>query len=457
MADYLSVGRNCAWMAALAAVALCDCRREAPLQAPRVPITVDATDGRPTGALVPHVGTGRIDDEIRLAQRGVALAPTNNARMIGLATLFFRKARESEDGRFTNLAQDAVDRVLARAPDDLPALRVRAAIFTEEHRFREARDLAERLVRRAPQSSDLHALVSDSCLELGEYPCAIEAAQRMLDVRPDGGGYVRAAWLRWLHGDPEGAAALFRLALDALPRSADGRAWIIGQAAQLAFNTNDHREAERLYRLALDAHPTSSDCLAGLARVLVARGALAEARSLAERAVARRGAAEHHWLLGEILEIDGAHALSEAAMQSAERIARRTDPRTFALLAARRGSSLDDAIASVQRERERRPDIFSDHALAWALHRAGRSREARDAIDRALRLGTRDASFHFHRAMILEALGERAAAIGALQRAWTYNPAWDPREARDAAALLRSWGAPLPDGGAAADAAGTRR
>jgi hypothetical protein len=47
-----------------------------------------------------------------------------------------------------------------------------------------------------------------------------------------------------------------------------------------------------------------------------------------------------------------------------------------------------------------RDDIFTDDALAWAYFKAGRVAEAKIAIARALRTGTRDAIIRGHAAAI---------------------------------------------------------
>ncbi len=47
-----------------------------------------------------------------------------------------------------------------------------------------------------------------------------------------------------------------------------------------------------------------------------------------------------------------------------------------------------------------RDDIFTDDALAWAYFRAGRAEDARHAIRRALRTGTRDRGIRAHAAAI---------------------------------------------------------
>jgi Flp pilus assembly protein TadD len=75
--------------------------------------------------------------------------------------------------------------------------------------------------------------------------------------------------------------------------------------------------------------------------------------------------------------------------------------------------------------------------LAWARYLSGDLRGARDASRRALRLGTRDASFFFHAGMIEKALGNTDGARAHLRTALQINPHFHPASVRQARAALR--------------------
>ena len=67
------------------------------------------------------------------------------------------------------------------------------------------------------------------------------------------------------------------------------------------------------------------------------------------------------------------------------------------------------------------PGVYAEDALAWGLFRAGRCEEARVHSAHALRLGTREALFTFHRAMIERSLGSPSARAW-FRRALAINP-----------------------------------
>jgi Flp pilus assembly protein TadD len=93
-----------------------------------------------------------------------------------------------------------------------------------------------------------------------------------------------------------------------------------------------------------------------------------------------------------------------------------------ALFKVDHGIALRNALALARRAHRERPTVFAADTLAWALVRNGRCVEALRHSKQALRLGTRDASFFFHRGMIERCLGHTAEARSWFARALAQNP-----------------------------------
>jgi tetratricopeptide (TPR) repeat protein len=89
-----------------------------------------------------------------------------------------KKARESSDPGYYLNAKACADVALDVAPGSRPAIDLSALVLLNQHRFDEARDLAEQILRKSPD--DLMALgtLSDAYLETGRYAEAIRYAQR---------------------------------------------------------------------------------------------------------------------------------------------------------------------------------------------------------------------------------------------------------------------------------------
>ncbi|HEX7332829.1 MAG TPA: hypothetical protein VF290_15095, partial [Pyrinomonadaceae bacterium] len=67
---------------------------------------------------------------------------------------------------------------------------------------------------------------------------AVQAAQRMIDLRPDSSSYARVSYLRELHGDTEGAIQAMTLALKAAnPNDPEGMEWYREQLRLLHAGT----------------------------------------------------------------------------------------------------------------------------------------------------------------------------------------------------------------------------
>jgi tetratricopeptide (TPR) repeat protein len=106
-----------------------------------------------------------------------------------------------------------------------------------------------------------------------------------------------------------------------------------------------------------------------------------------------------------------------------------------AVLRADRGIEPRRTVALARRARADRPSIHGDDALGWALARAGSCDEAGRWLDRALRLGTRDALLFFHRGYAAGCAGDRAEMRAWYRRALRLDPSFSVRWAPVAARL----------------------
>ena len=80
---------------------------------------------------------------------------------------------------------------------------------------------------------------------------------------------------------------------------------------------------------------------------------------------------------------------------------------------------------------------FGAATLAWAALKAGKLQEARQAMNEALRPGTEDARFFYHRGMIARALGDTVAANSYVPRALALNPHFDPIQSSIAKTIVQ--------------------
>jgi tetratricopeptide (TPR) repeat protein len=96
------------------------------------------------------------------------------------------------------------------------------------------------------------------------------------------------------------------------------------------------------------------------------------------------------------------------------------------------------ALALARSAWRRAPSVRSADALGWALTRAGRPRQGVAWGRRALRLGSRDASFLYHAGMSARAAGERRLAARLLRRALSADPHFSALRALQARRALKT-------------------
>ena len=360
--------------------------------------------------------------ERRVAEDG------DDARSLTLLGLAYQqRARETGDPSFYPRSTEALTRALVLRPDDFLATTGLAALAASRHRFEEARKLAARAVRLNPWSAPAYGVLGDSLAELGRYRDAFAAFDRMVARKPSLSSYARVAYGRELLGQPAGAVAAMKLAVEAGASVPEHAAWALVQLGNLYFATGRPERAARAYRTALARLPGYVYAQAGLARVDAARGRTDRAIGRYRSALARVPLPEFAVALSETL-----HAARRADAHEADelvaalgRVLRangvRTDVET-ALFDLDHGRNVADALARAREAYARAPSIHAEDVLAWGLYKNERCKEARQHSVRALRLGTRDALLHFHRGMIERCLGNVAASRAFLAEALAINP-----------------------------------
>lgn len=384
------------------------------------------------------------DRQIRAALGTIERTPSEATGYNLLAAAYMQKAREVEDYDVNKLAEEALARSLDLAPNNYDALKLRSKLLLTFHRFEEALDVARRAQSLNPQDHDNYGALTDALAELGEYAAAVEAAQKMVDLRPDTSSYSRVSYLRWLHGDTKGAIEAMRLAAQsASPQDPERMAWCHVQLGDALLNSGKTREAEREFDRALFIFPNYGMAFAAKARARIASDDVEGALGILRREYENEPSADTALLLGDLYAMLGRvedAAKYYAAFESMERSNAIAESDMHHLISywTDHDKNLDEALALAQKERQRRKDIFTCDTLAWALYKKGQFVEAKAMMDEALRLGTLDARLHYHAGMIAFALGERERGAKHLRQSLVLNPSFDVIHAEVARRTLGS-------------------
>ena len=382
-----------------------------------------------------------IDPQLAAAQKVIEASPDLPKGHLMAASFYINKARRSGDFSLNAKARDAVDRALAIAPKDLDARKLKATLHLTFHEFAEGLQLGNELAEEAPGDPFVLGIITDAHTQLGNYPEAIRSAQDMMNAKPNSQSYARAAHLRSLHGDLNGAVEMYKLAArTADPADKEAQSWSITQLADLQWRNGKYDEAVKAYNEALAISPDYPLAMFGKGRTAASRGDLAAAAALISGSVERSPHTYSIIHLGDVLHAAGKAEQAEQMYRladNAEALGDTHDAHRIALFWADHNINLDKALEIAEADYAELKDIYAADILAWCLFKNGRFAEAKSKSAEAMRIGTNDAVIYYHAGMIEDALGNRKEARSLLQKALALNPAFDLRQAETARTTLR--------------------
>ena len=403
-----------------------------------------ATAFDPNVALSPADG-GSLSSSIAALQQRLQDSPDDAESLSSLGLAYVQQARITVDPSYYPKAEAALQTSLELQPEgNSDALIGMAALTAARHDFDASLRWAERALAASPGTAAAYGVVGDAQLELGRYEAAFDSFQRMVDTRPDLSSYARVSYARELLGDVRGAVVAMEAARRVAGTPAD-QAWTSFQLGELAFNAGRIDEAGREYRRGAQSDPTFVANMAGLAKVAWARGDHEEAIERYEDVVTRLPLPEHVIALGDAYAATGDAAAAEARFDLV-----RVEQQLFtsngvntdlelALFDSDHGEP-EAALRAARAEWQRRESVHVADALGWALYANDRPEQAWPYAERALALGTRNASFLYHAGMIKLALGDRSGARSLLADALAANPHFSIQHADDAATTLERLG-----------------
>jgi Flp pilus assembly protein TadD len=327
-----------------------------------------------------------------------------------LAMLHLAAARAS--GRFEDLvlaetaARTSLDR---RRAHNRGAALVLVNALMGQHRFSEALVEAEQLEQLSPEDPGARSLVGEILLELGRYE---EADARFASLGPGTDLSVTARVARWhdLRGRPEQAGAALRQARDRAQASwgltLEQQAWFELRLAEHALHYGTHRAAQRAVARGLALAPGDHRLLALAAEVALAAGRWDQAAEYAASALEQHFDPATLAILGKAERARGDLSAARATFDAMEKaILAQPLPwhRGWSLALLDEGRHVPAVLAQARADLRERHDAWGWDLLAWALHRAGRTDEARAAMAQALASGTKDPRLLEHARRIREA------------------------------------------------------
>ncbi|MBP2325283.1 tetratricopeptide (TPR) repeat protein [Kibdelosporangium banguiense] len=376
-------------------------------------------------AAEPVTRQNRLQLTVESLQRKLTRVPTDVSGWAQLGSSYVELARITADSTYYGKAQGALDRSLKLAPEgNGEAMTGMGALANARHDFAAAKDWATRAQAVLPDTAEVYGVLADALTQLGDDRGAMDAVQRMLDLRPNVAAFSRASYHFELHGQQAEAQQAMQRGLEAAA-SGDEVAFCQYQLGELAFNSGRLDEATTHYEQGLAASPNDPTLLQGQAKVAAARGRVDEALNGYQQVVARapQYIPEYARLLSSAGRTEDAQKQYDILAKQAKLLAAEgaTDDLVAAMTAADRGDKAE-ALTHAQAEWARRQSVFVADAMAWALHINGRDVEALPYAEKAASLGWRNATFAYHRGMVLAGLGRTAEATQFVTEALAINP-----------------------------------
>lgn len=378
-------------------------------------------------------GNASIDEEIARQQTLIRNGSTAGLERLGWT--FVKKARLTFDASYYNLAEQCAQCMEANGANGPDTLLLRAHALQSLHRFNEAEAVARRLVSMRERPFD-YGVLGDVLVDQGKVREGAAAYQKMIDLRPDLQSYARAAHVRWLTGDLNGAIELMKLAVSgSSPNDPETAAWVYTRLAHYQWQQGATKQALESCSAALTVQPNYAPAMLARGRVLLALHRPADAVVELQHAARLNPLPEYQWALADALALTGDR--DHAKEVESQIIARGAteDPRALSLFLATRGENIEQAVELAQRELTNRQDVFTHDALAWTLAVAGRTPEAQLHATQALSEGTVDARLLLHAGIIAALNHDITQAKRRLQQASAIQQMLLPSER----ALLEMW------------------
>ncbi len=226
----------------------------------------------------------------------------------------------------------------------------------------------------------------------------------MAALRPNADAYARISYARELRGDLPGALEAMQLAADATSaHDLEAKAWYTAHTGELLLKLQRLADAEREFRRAIFFYADYPYAAVGLGKTTLARGDADGALRIFQQQLERTPTLDLAARVGDLYRTRGQDDEAERHYALAETLAGPPAAQTeanLALFLAERRRKPALALRIAESVAATRHDIFTEDALALALFVNGRTAEARTAVERARRTGTRDGRILAHAAEI---------------------------------------------------------
>ncbi len=368
-----------------------------------------------------------LDGQINALTLAIEWSPENVKNYIDLGSLYLQKVRETADTSYYQKIDTLMDKAYKIDPfhPDIPA--IQGNMNLGKHNFIQAKTDAEKAILLNPANHLYYGLLGDAEIELGHYQEAVEAFQKMVDIRPSYSSYIRIAYVRELYGDIKGAEEFLNLAINSGSSFKENIAFAYVELGKIHMRDN-LTEGASDFNIALTILPGYAPALSGLGKIYFFKGDFLEAEKYFKQAYNAIPSAEHATNLADFYFKQGEQNMSTQYLTLAQvaydssRSSEVNADLEESLFLSDHDISLDRAVAMAQNTYAERKGIYVADTLSWALYKSGKTEEALRYSKEALQLGETDPLILFHQGMIAFKSGNMKTAKKYLTKSRDINP-----------------------------------
>lgn len=314
-----------------------------------------------------------------------------------IATIYIAEARiTGEHPYYYPAIHKILDGVLSIDPKNFEATVLKASVNLSQHKFAEAKELAEKAKVINPNNAYVYGILVDANVELGNYKEAIAASDKMQSLKPSLEAYSRASYLREIHGDYKGAIEAMKLAVEAGLPGSEPQCWSRNTLADLYMKTGETGKAKEQYKINLALRPSYAFSMAGLAKVEEKKKNYTKALQLLDSAAAIIPEFSFYELMGDIYAAQGDQAKAKATYEKVKTMLDEDEAsgHSVALEKAKLYTKLnnfDEAEKYAMLEYKIRPNnIDVAKELAWVQYKKNNPAKAKEYIRLAKSTNSKD-------------------------------------------------------------------
>ena len=373
--------------------------------------------------------------------------PEDKKLLLTLTSLYVNEGRITGNLSYYNdAALKCAEIVLKNDPENFEALTFKSMILLSQHQFEDGLAVALQVQKKYPYNAFVYGLIIDGNVELGNYPAAIEAADKMVSIRPDLRSYSRIAYLREIHGDIPGAIEAMKMAVDAGSPGDENTEWCRVQTGKLYEQLGKIKDAAMHYTIAADNRADYPYAMAGLARIAMAEKDLTKAISLYEKTVSlmpdhtfKEGMSEVYKLMGQE---DKAKTVANDIMEQMQKVSAGSKGQNedHEIAHAYMGvNNYEKALEYALKEYHRRPsNIEVNETVAIVYYGKAEYARALPYIESALKTNCKNPELLCHAGLIYAKSGDEAKAKMFLNNALKNNPVMSPALKNECEQMLTS-------------------